>query len=173
MLGPLRITSGCQKLQLPSVRKKFWAWNWITGLLFRAWYSGAYCGFSAPTRLNEILEQDLKIKKYHEVVDEALAGAILRPFGGEHTPRSCMLTSVAEVLHRTHRKCGVHKEMEGWMTTSSSDDDEDNESGDEWLPTSEDAASFNSKTMHRVSLSSSCSSHKERDCQELKRQQRS
>ena len=36
--------------------------------------------FSAPTRLNKILEQDLKIKKYHEVVDKAIAEAILRPF---------------------------------------------------------------------------------------------
>ena len=41
--------------------------------------------------------------------------AVSRPFGGEHTPRSCMLASVAKVLHKTHRKCGVNKEMEGWM----------------------------------------------------------
>ena len=59
--------------------------------------------FSAHTRLNEILEQDLKIKKYHEVVDDAIAEGILRPFGGEPTPRSCMLTSVDKVLHRTQK----------------------------------------------------------------------
>ena len=77
-----------------------------------------------------------KSKKYHEVVDDAIAEAILRPFGGEPTPRSCMLTSVDKVLHRTHRKWGVNNEMEGWMTKeslepSSSGDDEDDESGDE------------------------------------------
>ena len=66
-----------------------------------------------------------------------------------------MLTSVATVLHRTHRKRGVNKEMEGWMMEGSifhipsAGDDQK----------SEDAASFNSETMHRVSLSSSSSSH--------------
>ena len=39
---------------------------------------------SAPTKLNRILGHELKIKKYHEVVN----GAIVKPFGGEHTPRS-------------------------------------------------------------------------------------
>ena len=83
--------------------------------------------FSAPTRLNGILgKQDLKVKKYHEVVD-------IR----EHTPRSGMLTSVAKVLHRTHRKCGVNKEMEGWMMEGSikhilsAGDDDSDESSDE------------------------------------------
>ena len=48
-----------------------------------------------------------------------------------------MLTSVARVLRRTHKKWGVIKEMEGWMVrgnvqpSSSGDDDEDDESGDE------------------------------------------
>ena len=92
--------------------------------------------FSAPTRLNEILGQDLKIKKYHEVVDKAITEAILRPFGGEHTPRSCMLTSVAKILHRTFRKWRVNKEMEGWMMReslepSSSGDDDEDECGDD------------------------------------------
>ena len=40
------------------------------------------------------------------------------------------------------------------------DDDDSDECSDEWPQTSEDTASFNSDTMHRVSLSSSCSSHK-------------
>ena len=65
--------------------------------------------FSAPTNLNRILGHELKIKKYHEVVNGAIMDAIKRQFGGEHTPRSCMLTSVAKVLHRTHNKCGVRK----------------------------------------------------------------
>ena len=60
--------------------------------------------FSAPTRLNKILGLELKIKKYHEVVNSAIMDAIVRPFGGEHTPRSCMLNSVARILHNTHRK---------------------------------------------------------------------
>ena len=63
--------------------------------------------FSAPTRLNKIWGHELKTKKYHEVVNSAIMDAFVRPFGGEHTPRSCMLTSVARVLHSTHR--------EGWM----------------------------------------------------------
>ena len=44
----------------------------------------------------------------------AIAYAISRPFGVTHTPRTCVLTSVAAVLHKTHRKWGVNKEMEGW-----------------------------------------------------------
>ena len=36
---------------------------------------------------------------YHKVVNSAIMDAIVRPFGGEHTPRSCLLTSVARVLH--------------------------------------------------------------------------
>ena len=39
---------------------------------------------------------------YHDVVDMAMAYAISRPFGGRHTPRLCVLTSVARVLHNTH-----------------------------------------------------------------------
>ena len=41
--------------------------------------------FSAPTRWNKILGHDLKITKYHEVVNMAIMDAISRPFGGEHT----------------------------------------------------------------------------------------
>ena len=39
--------------------------------------------------------------------------AIVRPFSGERTPKSCMLTSVARVLQRTHKKWRVNKEMKG------------------------------------------------------------
>ena len=48
-----------------------------------------------------------------------------------------MSTSVASVLHRTHKKWGVNKEIEGWLVrgsvehSSSDGDDEDDESGDE------------------------------------------
>ena len=53
-------------------------------------------------------------KKYHEAVNMAIAYAISMPFRGVPTPRTCMLSSVATVLHKTHRKWGVNKEMEGW-----------------------------------------------------------
>ena len=93
--------------------------------------------FSAPTNLNQILGYELKIQKYHEVVNNAIMDAIVRPFGGEHTPWSCMLTSVARVLHRTHKKWELNKEMEGWMkrgntapSSSDGDDDEDEGSGE-------------------------------------------
>ena len=72
---------------------------------------------SALARLNRTLQrQDQKIVKYHEVVNMAITDAISRPCGGEHTPKSCMLASVATVLHRTW---GVNKEMEGWMKRGS------------------------------------------------------
>ena len=46
--------------------------------------------FSAPTNLNRILGSDLKIKQYHEVVNGAIMDAIVRPFSGERTPKSCI-----------------------------------------------------------------------------------
>ena len=70
--------------------------------------------FSAPTRLNQTLGKDLRIIKYHEAVDMAIAEAISKPFGDIHSPRTCMLPSVATVLHETHRKWKVTEEMEGW-----------------------------------------------------------
>ena len=70
--------------------------------------------FSAPTKLNRTLGRDLVTKKYHEAVDRAVAEAISRPFGCTHTPRLCMLASVASVLNKTHRKWEVSKELEGW-----------------------------------------------------------
>ena len=48
-----------------------------------------------------------------------------------------MLASVGNVLHKTHRKCGVNKEMEGWMMRGSvgllpfADDDDSDEGSDE------------------------------------------
>ena len=70
--------------------------------------------FSAPTGLNQTLEgEEIKIEKYHEVVDMAIAKAISTTFGGSHTPRTCMSSTVAAVLHKTHRKWRVDKEMKG------------------------------------------------------------
>ena len=80
--------------------------------------------FAATTRSNRILGSDLKVKKYHEVVH--IMDVIVRPFSGERKPKSCMLTSVARVLHHTHKKRGINKEMKGRrvrenITPSSSD----------------------------------------------------
>ena len=44
-----------------------------------------------------------KLTKYHEVVYMATMDASSRPFGGDHTSRSCMLASVAKVLHNTQK----------------------------------------------------------------------
>ena len=84
-----------------------------------------------------------------------------------HTPRTCMLTSVAAVLHKTHRKRGVNKEMKGWEMGSRPellplvvDDVEQNSDEGCSLGPLEVAASFHSEAMHRVSVSSSCSSPK-------------
>ena len=88
--------------------------------------------FSAPTNLNRIMGTQLKIKKYHEVVNSAIMDAIVKPLSRERTPKSCMLTSVARVLQRTYKKWEVNKEMKGWrgrddFTPSSSDGDDDEE----------------------------------------------
>ena len=40
--------------------------------------------------------------------------AIVKPFGGKHTPKSCMFTSVAWVLPHKHKERGINKEMKGW-----------------------------------------------------------
>ena len=56
--------------------------------------------FSAPTRLNQTLEdEEINIAKYHEVVDMAIAEATSIPSGGSHTP-TCMLTTLAAVLQK-------------------------------------------------------------------------
>ena len=43
--------------------------------------------FSAPTDLNRILGAELKIKKYHEVVNGAIMDGVVKPFGEKHTPK--------------------------------------------------------------------------------------
>ena len=53
--------------------------------------------------------------KHHEAVNKVTACVISAPFGGVDTPRSCMLTTVAAVLHITpSRRWDMNKEMEGW-----------------------------------------------------------
>ena len=57
--------------------------------------------FSAPIRLNQTLEDEgINIAKYHEVVDMAIKEAFSTPSAGSHTPRTCMLTTVAAVLQK-------------------------------------------------------------------------
>ena len=63
--------------------------------------------FSAPTRLNRTwVQQGMNIAKYHETLNMAIACAISRPLGGEHTPRSCMLASITKILHKNTQKVG-------------------------------------------------------------------
>ena len=50
----------------------------------------------------------------NQTLDRAIAETISGLFWCLHTPRTCMLASVATVLHKTHRKWRVNKEMEGW-----------------------------------------------------------
>ena len=71
---------------------------------------------AAPTRLNQTLEnQGINIAKYHEAVNMAIAHAISGPFGGAHTPRSCVLTTVALVLYKTpNRSWDMNKDNKGW-----------------------------------------------------------
>ena len=100
------------------------------------WCNGVYFGFSAPTELYNVLGREQKIKKYHEVVNRAITCAISRPITRRHTPRMGTFTSVARVLHNTHRTWRVKEELEWWMTkenlvTSSSSDDDEEGSGDE------------------------------------------
>ena len=84
--------------------------------------------FSAPTSRTEHWKD--KIRKLCSTtklfVNMAITDAISRPFG------SCMLALVATVLHRTHRKWEVNKEMEGWSLEllPFADDDDSDESKD-------------------------------------------
>ena len=53
--------------------------------------------FPAPTNLNRILGSDLKIKKVSRCRQKSYHARYVRPFSGERTPESCMLTSVNTV----------------------------------------------------------------------------
>ena len=93
--------------------------------------------FSAPTDLNRILGTELKIKKYHEVVNGSNVDAIVKPFGGKHT--EVVYVNLGGQSPTTHtkrereRKRGINKEMKGWRVkekhtrSSSSDGDDDEE----------------------------------------------
>ena len=100
--------------QLSNKRKKFLSMELDFKIDVPCVVQWSLLWFSAPTDLNRNLGLELKIKKYHEGVNGAILNAAVRPFGGEHTPRSGMLTSVARVLHSTHRKWRINQEMEGW-----------------------------------------------------------
>ena len=86
--------------------------------------------------MNRILGHDLKITKYHEVVNSAIMDAIVRPFGGEHT-EVVHVDIGGKGLTQYTQKVGVIKEMEGWMIrgnlapSSSGGDDDEDESSDE------------------------------------------
>ena len=58
---------------------------------------------------------------------------------------------------------------ENFAPSSSDADDDEDESSDECIVILEAVASFNSGTMHRVSLSSSCSSHKRKRLSSIKK----
>ena len=45
-----------------------------------------------------------KMAKYYEAVNMAIAYEISRPCGGENTPRSCMLTTVASAFAQDKQK---------------------------------------------------------------------
>ena len=72
--------------------------------------------FSAPTRSNQTLEGEETIAKYHKVVNMAIAEAISMPLGSSHTPRSCMLTTVAAILQKKKntQKVKCKQGMKGW-----------------------------------------------------------
>ena len=68
--------------------------------------------FSAPTRLNSILRKKLTSNKYNEVFNTAVFDAISRPYRNKHTPRTCMMKSIAKVLTQDTHK-GASKQRDG------------------------------------------------------------
>ena len=66
--------------------------------------------FSAPARLNQTMEgEGINIVKYHEVVNMAITETITLPLGDSHTPRTCMLRSLAAVSYRTPQRLGCEQ----------------------------------------------------------------
>ena len=55
--------------------------------------------FSTSEVESNIGKQRINIAVYHDAVNMEIAYAISRPCGGAHTPRSCMLTTVAGILY--------------------------------------------------------------------------
>ena len=70
---------------------------------------------SALTLLKHSWEgEKIKIEKYHEIVDMTIAEPISLPFGRSHTSQTCMLTTVAAILHcRPSSNGDVNNEMKG------------------------------------------------------------
>ena len=124
---------------------------------------------------------ELRITKYHEAVtvNMAIEYAISRPFWGIHTPRSCMLSTVAGVLYKTRNRCwDMNKELEGWEMGGRPEllpfvDDDVDENSDEWcsLGLLGVAALFCSGAMHRVSASSSCPSPRKEVVSKVKKEE--
>ena len=77
---------------------------------------GDWSGDTAGRRQGSMAQEGMFWKLVPEDVFGKLAEvaeAISMPFGGSHTPRTCMLTSVAAVLHKAHRKWGCEQGNEG------------------------------------------------------------
>ena len=114
--GALMITSGCQKAQLHQHVEEVMGTELDYKIGIPCVVQWCMSWLSPPTRLNRTLEnQGIKIAKYHEAVNMAIAHAISRPCGGAHTPRSCMLTTVAGFVYKTPlRSWDMNKELGGW-----------------------------------------------------------
>ena len=82
------ITNGYHQEQLSNRRKKFLSMAGDFKIDVPCVVQRSLLCFSAPSKLNRILGRDLKIKKYHEVVNNASMDIIVRAFSGERTPRS-------------------------------------------------------------------------------------
>ena len=69
------------------------------------WYSGARYGFPRQHGWIEHWEGSFN-QKVSQTVYKAIAEAISRPFAGIHTPRTCMLASVASVFVQNIQEVG-------------------------------------------------------------------
>ena len=88
--------------------------------------------FSAPTDLNRILGTELKIEKYHEVVNGAIMDAIVKPFWRETQSEVVYANLGDQGPTAHHRERGINKEVKAGRvkekhTPSSSDGDDDEE----------------------------------------------
>ena len=104
--------------------------------------------------------------------------AMSKPCERGHTPRSCMLAAAARV-HKKHRKCGVNKEMEGRMVRGSIEPLSLTEMTMTMKAVMND---LNHRKTRHLSTQKQCTSFpsrlhlhttQEKDCQELRRLQRS
>ena len=98
------ITSGCQKALLRQHAEEALDKRLVYQIGIPCVVLWCILWFSAPARMGRTLEkQYLKIKKYHEVVKITIMDTISKTFGGEHTPRSCMLQLWQRRTQNTHR----------------------------------------------------------------------